>query len=153
MSWTGSIWLRIWGQWRALVNTVMNLRVPYNVGKFSSSCATGGFSRRVQSSMIRDQAYHIAPAPRFLDLANPIFGGHECLRPQEPVLYLPLGKHSRQVRCLTMVCWMSWEKWPIALQLPFSSVHLQMWRLLQIETQSPSSETSDSSSTVTVRDV
>jgi hypothetical protein len=26
--WTGFIWLRIWGQWRALVNTVMNLRVP-----------------------------------------------------------------------------------------------------------------------------
>jgi hypothetical protein len=24
-------------QWRALVNTVMNLRVPYNVGKFLSS--------------------------------------------------------------------------------------------------------------------
>jgi hypothetical protein len=30
------------------VNTVMNLRVPQNVGKFLSSCATGGFSRRVQ---------------------------------------------------------------------------------------------------------
>jgi hypothetical protein len=35
-------------QWRALVNTVMNLWVPENVGKFSSSCATGGFSRRTQ---------------------------------------------------------------------------------------------------------
>jgi hypothetical protein len=33
-------------QWWALVNMVMNLRVPYNVWKFSSSCATGGFSRR-----------------------------------------------------------------------------------------------------------
>jgi hypothetical protein len=33
-------------QWRALVNTVMNLRVPYNFGKFLSSCATGDFSRR-----------------------------------------------------------------------------------------------------------
>jgi hypothetical protein len=30
------------------VSTVMNLRVPYNVGKFLSSCASGGFSRRVQ---------------------------------------------------------------------------------------------------------
>jgi hypothetical protein len=28
------------------VNTVMNLRVPRNVGKFLSSCTTGGFSRR-----------------------------------------------------------------------------------------------------------
>jgi hypothetical protein len=37
-------------QWRDLVivNTVMNLRVPQNVGKFLSSCATSGFSRRAQ---------------------------------------------------------------------------------------------------------
>jgi hypothetical protein len=35
-------------QWRAIVNMVMNLRVPYNVGKFLSSCTTGSFSRRAQ---------------------------------------------------------------------------------------------------------
>jgi hypothetical protein len=34
--------------WRALVNTVMNPRVPYNVGKFLSSGATDDFSRRTQ---------------------------------------------------------------------------------------------------------
>jgi hypothetical protein len=34
--------------WRALVNTVMNLRVPQCVGKFLSSYTTGGFSRRAQ---------------------------------------------------------------------------------------------------------
>jgi hypothetical protein len=28
MVWTGSIWLRIGGQWRAVVNTVTNFRVP-----------------------------------------------------------------------------------------------------------------------------
>jgi hypothetical protein len=33
-------------QWRVLVNTVMNLWVPYNVGKFFSSCTTDGVSRR-----------------------------------------------------------------------------------------------------------
>jgi hypothetical protein len=33
-------------QWRALVNTVMNFRVSYNVGKLLSSCITGGFSTR-----------------------------------------------------------------------------------------------------------
>jgi hypothetical protein len=35
-------------QWRALVNTVMNLRFPYNAGKSLSSCKIGGFSRRAQ---------------------------------------------------------------------------------------------------------
>jgi hypothetical protein len=31
---------------KALVNTVMKLPVQYNVGKFLSSCITGGFPRR-----------------------------------------------------------------------------------------------------------
>jgi hypothetical protein len=31
-------------QWRALVNTVLNLRIPENVGKFLSSYTIGGFS-------------------------------------------------------------------------------------------------------------
>jgi hypothetical protein len=35
-------------QWRALVNTVMKLLVPYNAGKFLSSCTTGSFSSRAQ---------------------------------------------------------------------------------------------------------
>jgi hypothetical protein len=35
-------------QWRALVNTVMNLPVQQNVGKSLSSCTTDGFSRRAQ---------------------------------------------------------------------------------------------------------
>jgi hypothetical protein len=35
-------------QWRALVNTVMNLWVPYNAGKFLSSCTIGDFSRKAQ---------------------------------------------------------------------------------------------------------
>jgi hypothetical protein len=35
-------------QWRALVNTVMNLRVPYNAGKFLSRCTIDSFSRRAQ---------------------------------------------------------------------------------------------------------
>jgi hypothetical protein len=34
-------------QWRALVNMLMNLRVPQNAGMFLNSCTTGGFSRRV----------------------------------------------------------------------------------------------------------
>jgi hypothetical protein len=35
-------------QWRALMNTIMNLRVPQNPGKFLSSSTSGGFSRRAQ---------------------------------------------------------------------------------------------------------
>jgi hypothetical protein len=33
-------------QWRALVNTVMNLRVPKKGGNFLIMCATVGFSRK-----------------------------------------------------------------------------------------------------------
>jgi hypothetical protein len=32
----------------ALVNKVMNLRIPYDAGKFFSSGITGSFSRRAQ---------------------------------------------------------------------------------------------------------
>jgi hypothetical protein len=35
-------------QWRAVLNTVMNFRVPWNAGKFLSSCTIGRFSRRAQ---------------------------------------------------------------------------------------------------------
>jgi hypothetical protein len=37
-----------WDQWRALVNTVMNLRVPQIAGEFLSSYTTGGCSRMPQ---------------------------------------------------------------------------------------------------------
>jgi hypothetical protein len=37
-------------QWRALLNTVMNLRDPYNAGKLLSNCTISGFSRRAKSS-------------------------------------------------------------------------------------------------------
>jgi hypothetical protein len=33
---------------RALVNTVLNIRVPYSAGKFLSNFTIDGFSRRVQ---------------------------------------------------------------------------------------------------------
>jgi hypothetical protein len=35
-------------QWGALVNTVMNLLVPYYSGKFLNSLRTDAFSRRAQ---------------------------------------------------------------------------------------------------------
>jgi hypothetical protein len=51
IGWAGMNWLDLVqdrDQWTALVNTVMNLRVLYNAGKFLSSCTIGGFSRWVQ---------------------------------------------------------------------------------------------------------
>jgi hypothetical protein len=35
-------------KWRALLSTIMNLRVLLNAGKFLSSCTIDGFSRRAQ---------------------------------------------------------------------------------------------------------
>jgi hypothetical protein len=32
-------------QWTCLLNTVMNIRVPKNAGKFLRSCTNGGFAR------------------------------------------------------------------------------------------------------------
>jgi hypothetical protein len=49
--WDGMDWIDLAqdrDQWRALVNTVMNLLVPLNSGKFLSSCRFGFSSRRAQ---------------------------------------------------------------------------------------------------------
>jgi hypothetical protein len=35
-------------RWRALVNAVMNIRVPYNTGQLPSGCTTGGLSSGTQ---------------------------------------------------------------------------------------------------------
>jgi hypothetical protein len=35
-------------RWRALVNSVLNLRVPWNAGKLSSGLASSGFSSSAQ---------------------------------------------------------------------------------------------------------
>jgi hypothetical protein len=51
IGWDGMDWIDLAhdrDQWRVLVNTVMNLRVPLNVGKFLSGCKIGSFSGRVQ---------------------------------------------------------------------------------------------------------
>jgi hypothetical protein len=51
MGWDGMDWIDLAqdrDQWRALVNTVKNLWVPYNSGKFSSTCTIHSFSRRAQ---------------------------------------------------------------------------------------------------------
>jgi hypothetical protein len=51
MEWDGMDWSDLAqdrDQWRAVVETVMNLRVQYNAGKFLSSSKIGGFSRRAQ---------------------------------------------------------------------------------------------------------
>jgi hypothetical protein len=51
IGWAGMNWIELAQdsiQWRPLVDTVMNLRVPKNVVKFLSNCTTGSFSKRAQ---------------------------------------------------------------------------------------------------------
>jgi hypothetical protein len=51
MGWGGMDWIYVAedrDRWRALVTTVMNLRVALNAGKFLSCCATDGFPRRAK---------------------------------------------------------------------------------------------------------
>jgi hypothetical protein len=58
------------GQWRALVYTVMNLRVPYYVGKLLSSCTIFGFSRRAQ---LHEVSYYLVLfAARLVLNASPL---------------------------------------------------------------------------------
>jgi hypothetical protein len=49
IGWDGVDWIELAQnkeEWRALVNTVMNLRVTKNTWKFLSKCTIGRFSRR-----------------------------------------------------------------------------------------------------------
>jgi hypothetical protein len=51
IGWDGIDWIDLAhdrDKWSVLVNTVMNLRVPKNAGKFLSNCTIGSFSRRAQ---------------------------------------------------------------------------------------------------------
>jgi hypothetical protein len=51
IGWDGVDWIDMAqgrDRWRALVNTVLNLRVPFNAGKFLSVCTIIGSSRRAQ---------------------------------------------------------------------------------------------------------
>jgi hypothetical protein len=49
IGWRCVDWMHLaqeWDQWRTVVNTVMNLRVPQRAGNFLTSWVTISFSRR-----------------------------------------------------------------------------------------------------------
>jgi hypothetical protein len=51
IGWGGMDWIDMdhdGNRWKALVNMVMNLWVPEDVGKFLNSCAAGSFSRKTR---------------------------------------------------------------------------------------------------------
>jgi hypothetical protein len=51
IGWDGVDWIDMAedrNQWRALVNSVLNLPFPENAGKFLSDSTSGGYSRRAQ---------------------------------------------------------------------------------------------------------
>jgi hypothetical protein len=51
IGWDDMDWIDLaqdWDHWRALLNTIINLRVPKSIAIFLNSCTTGGFSRRAQ---------------------------------------------------------------------------------------------------------
>jgi hypothetical protein len=71
--WGGMDWIDLAqnrDQWRALVNTAINLQVPQNVGKFVSSCTTGSFSRRAHlhgvSLLLRLEGRRPLGSPRYI---------------------------------------------------------------------------------------
>jgi hypothetical protein len=55
VGWGDVDWIRLAkdrNRWRALVNSVLNLRVPWNVGKLSSGLTSSGLSSSVQFNRV-----------------------------------------------------------------------------------------------------
>jgi hypothetical protein len=86
--WGGIDWIDLTqdrDQWRALVNTIMNLRVPKNIGKFLNSCTTGDFSRKA----------HIHPSTMRLHAPASLIPGNSNRYPLDRRLNGPQSRYGR----------------------------------------------------------
>jgi hypothetical protein len=79
--WSGMDWIDLAqerDQWTALVNTVLDHLVSLSIGKFLSSCATGGFSRR-------DQLHGVSVSETCVDVASGLHRIGQVLKCNIPI--------------------------------------------------------------------
>jgi hypothetical protein len=60
IGWDGVDWIALAqdrDKWRVLVNSILNLRVPWNAGKLLSGCTTGDLSSSAQLHTVRGQIW------------------------------------------------------------------------------------------------
>jgi hypothetical protein len=103
-------------QWRALMNTLMNLWIPQNIWNFLSSWVAGGFSRRIQlqgvsyiTSSLRLRGHRLKVLEYSLQLLKDWVRIGNMLNPHWTVNYTPFtvfqppGRWNRIIGMLLMV--------------------------------------------------
>ena len=67
-----------WDRWKAFVYKVMNLRVPYNAGKFLTGWATVSFSNRTLFHVVSqsDMQYNVPPTTSHMHTVSTMHNDH-----------------------------------------------------------------------------